>query len=159
MPGYVKARQKDWLSLNMQCDSTKILTCLKQNYEDRLKQLHLPRGSMVFAANNAFSYENGDVAIEIAPSGEDYRVSIWGGFKIHNQASRDNGRATYVGCEFDGKLIKRKTPAIDLNGTQIDLSLINNELTFTEDPTEKICAGFGGLPDGAGPYRVIGVIE
>jgi len=143
--GYVKARQKDWLSLNGYCDRKKFNECLKANYKTRIASLQINNSTLVYASNKEFSYSNGDMVVEVTT--DTGKVSVWGGFAMHNQASQAEGKPVYTGCEFEGVLKdKTLTSAIDSNGTQILFAIKNNHFEFDPNAQEKICAGFASIP-------------
>ena len=145
IPDYVKARQKDWLSLNQYCDSKKFTECLKVNYKKRISGLQLSNSTQIYANSKKFSYSNGDMVIEITP--EKGTFSMWGGFAIHNQASQAQGKTIYTGCEFEGVLKdKTMTSAIGDDGMQISFKLKNNQIEFDLATQEKICSGFASIP-------------
>lgn len=157
LPDYVKARQKDWLALNNECDSKSLVSCLKKNYSERLIDLQPPKGTVVFANSRKFSYP-GDAVIEIIPMGERARMVVWGGHQFHAQNSRMTGKEVFVGCEFDGTVIDNAFTAVDKYNTRISFSIKGSQLTFNGDHIDNICSGFGRMPD-EGVYEAIGMME
>lgn len=150
LPDYVKSRQRDWVSLNQYCDSSNLIVCLKKNYQERIAHLTGINNLTVYSNTKKFSYSNGDIVVEYWLADKQWKFSVWGGFVIHQQASEDNGKPTYVGCEFDGKMSNPNSrQAISSEGTKIGFKLDSNTLTFDENTDTEICAGFGRLPEGA----------
>ena len=148
LPDYVKARQRDWVSLNQYCDSSNFIACLKNNYQERIAHLMGTNNLTVYSNTKKFSYSDGDAVAEYWLADGQWRFSVWGGFVIHRQASEDNGKPTYVGCEFDGKMSNPNSrQAISSDGTKIGFKLNSNTLTFDENTDTEICAGFGRLPE------------
>lgn len=144
---YVKTRQRAWLKTNSYCDKSKLVNCLKENYKKRINQLSGISKIKVYSNSNKFSYEDGDAVAEIRLDGSKYLISLWGGARIHNNASKEQGKAVYNECEFEGTFTSPK------GGKAI--SNLVEDLVF--DLTEKnlkindigvgICEGFAGLPD------------
>lgn len=148
LPDYVKARQRVWVSNNQYCDSSNFLSCLKKNYQVRIEYLNGINNSTVYSTAKKFSYSGGDVVAEYWMADGQNRFSVWGGFVINQQASRDNGKPTYVGCEFEGKISNPNSgQAISSEGTKIGFKLSPNTLIFDENTGAEICAGFGRLPE------------
>ena len=53
-----------------------------------------------------------------------------------------------TGCEFEGKLKGNgMQSAVSQDGTQINFQIKGNVLEFEDGIDEKICAGFGRLPN------------
>ena len=144
VPEYIKARQRDWLSLNKFCDAKKLNECLKKNYKEQISRLQFNKNTQVYTSAKKFSYAGGDMVVEITP--EISKISIWGGFAQHNLASQEQGKPVYTGCEFDGALKgKSMTTAID-DTVEISFKIKNNMIEFDEGASEKMCAGFARIP-------------
>lgn len=147
LPSYVRARQKDWIQSNNSCDSTAILGCLKNKYMERIDHLTGTNKLTVYSNANPFSYINSDAVVEYwQQSNGQWRLSIWGGFFIHREATRENGRPMFTGCEFEGKMSDPNMQfAISEAGTRIKFKIVGNEITLDEGT--EICEGFGRLPE------------
>jgi uncharacterized protein len=147
VPESVKARQIEWLSFNKYCDAKKFNECLKANYRKRTSDLEVSKTMLVFSSNKKFSQYAGDMVVEIVP--ETGKITIWGGFAQHNQASRDQGKPVYTGCEFEGVLKdKTMTSAIGNGGSQIFFRIKNNEFELDDKAHEHMCGGFAFVPGG-----------
>ncbi len=143
---YVKTRQRAWIKTNSYCDKSKLVNCLKENYKGRIKQLNEINKIQVYSNSNKFSYEDGDAVAEISQDGSKYLISLWGGARIHSQASKDNGKDTYTECEFEGSFTSPKGgKAIDKTGGSFVFALTEKNLTY--DDNRQNCPGFAGLPD------------
>lgn len=146
LPEYVRARQRDWLSLNKFCDASKFTSCLTKNYEERISHLKGINSLKVYSNTKKFNYENGDAVAEYWLNNGVWRFSVWGGFVIHKVASNDNGKPTYVGCEFEGTMSKPTDQhATGVDGSRIEFKMDSARLVFKEGT--EICSGFGRLPD------------
>jgi uncharacterized protein len=143
---YVKTRQRAWIKTNSYCDKSKLANCLKENYKGRIKQLNEINKIQVYSNSNKFSYENGDAVAEIRQDGTNYLISLWGGARLHSQASKDNGKDTYTECEFEGTFTSPKGgKAIDKTGESFVFALTEKNLTYEDN--RQNCPGFAGLPD------------
>ena len=143
---YVKTRQRAWLKTNSNCDKSKLATCLKENYKERIKQLSGISKIKVYSNSNKFFYEDGDAVAEIRLDGSKYLISLWGGARIHRQASKDNGKDTYTECEFEGTFTSPKgVKAIDKDGESFVFALTEKNLTYEDN--RQNCPGFAGLPE------------
>jgi uncharacterized protein len=104
LPSYVRARQRDWLTVLPHLDSQHFLNKLKEEYGIRINQLKT--ADKVIAYSNAeatFSYGGGDAVAELwQQSDGKWHLSIWGGFHFDPIASQANGYETFEGCEFEG---------------------------------------------------------
>ena len=146
--GYVLARQRDWLSLNPYCDPKSFVPCLKKNYKKRISQLSDIETLQVYTNSDNFSYEDGDAVAEIRKIGAKYLIDVWGGFRIHMQATRDNGKAIYTGCEFEGFFSTPSGGAADSTeypDFKFAFKIKGNTLSYND--SRQICSGFGDLPE------------
>jgi len=146
LPSYVKARQRDWLKLNSFCDPKNFQICLKKNYKERLGHLQ-PENIIIYSNTRQFSYEGGDAVAEFwQVNPNKWRLSIWGGFAIHSQASQAEGKEIYVGCEFDGGTTDIfNGVATSVGGTSVKYKISDD--TFVLGDSAEICAGFGQMPE------------
>lgn len=146
VPSYVKARQRDWLKLNPFCDPQNFQACLKKNYKERLSNLQVVN-AIVYSSSKQFSFDEGDAVAELwQVSANQWHLSIWGGFVVHRQASQEQGKEVYVGCEFEGNMpLLTNGLATAKDGSSVRYKLQGSE--FTLDPEVEICAGFGRMPE------------
>jgi uncharacterized protein YecT (DUF1311 family) len=148
VPDAVRARQRRWVEGHDSCPEAELPTCLKRRYLERLAHLAGTPLAVVYAsADRAFSFERADLLVEVWPEEGRRRVSLWGGFAIHRQASLDNGRPTFVGCEFEGTWDPATGTATGRDGLTVKLALQAPELRLPEDLAAKVCSGFGRLPE------------
>lgn len=146
LPDYVKARQKDWIKLNNFCDPSKFKICLTENYKKRIEHLLGTNKLTVYSNSKKFSYDSGDAVAEFWLTNGQWQFSVWGGFFIHRQASIDNGKPTYTGCEFEGKMPNFNDQySVSNDGAKIKFRRSGDSLTFEENT--EICYGFGQLPE------------
>lgn len=146
--GYVLARQRDWLSLNKYCDPAGFVRCLKKNYKKRIAQLSDIENLQVYTNTDNFSYEDGDAVAEIRKIGAKYMIEVWGGFRIHPHASRENGRATFTGCEFEGFFSSPSggvANSLEYADFKFTFKIEGNRLSYND--SRQICSGFGDLPE------------
>ena len=147
---YIKARQKDWIGLNNYCEKDKIVGCLKKRYETRIAQLKKPSPLKIFSSSPNFDYSDGDAVAEIWQQDGKYQIYVWGGFRLHRQASSDAGKAVYTGCEFEGSFSNvNGGRAVGLiNGEvkgEFDFKINGNKINYSDDT--QICeGGFARLP-------------
>ena len=143
---YVKTRQREWIKYNSYCGKSNFIICLQNNYKERIGQLSNINKVKVYSNSNKFSYEDGDAVAEIRLDGSKYLISLWGGARIHRQASKDNGKDTYTECEFEGTFTSPKGgKAINKDGESFVFALTENNLTYEDN--RQNCPGFAGLPD------------
>ncbi len=148
VPDAVKARQRRWIQGHEVCPDTELSTCLKRRYQERIAHLSgAPLAVVYSSSGRAFSFEGADVLLEVWPEGTQRRVSLWGGFAIHRQASLDSGRPTFIGCEFDGRWDPATGLATGRDGVTVKLALQAPELRLPGDLAAKVCSGFGHLPE------------
>lgn len=150
VPGYVKARQRDWLKLRDVYDELppgELAAQLKKEYRQRIRQLSSTDKLTVYANTTDFKYENGDAVVEFYDVGKDTRISVWGGFTIHRVQSEEMGRDVYTGCEFEG-LVQPGSPITAISDDQpvssIEIEFSGDLVTF---PDADFCVGFSGLPE------------
>lgn len=150
VPSYVKARQRDWLKQrNVYFDpaSGTALARLKSDYRARIRQLSATDKLTVYANTTDFKYENGDAVVELYDAGKETRVSVWGGFQIHQQASEDSGKPVYTGCEFEGVV----QPGSPVTAVTDEEPFFTVNLEFSGDRVtvlgEDLCQGYGAMPD------------
>jgi uncharacterized protein len=144
VPDYIKARQRDWLGLNKYCDAKKLNACLIKNYKEQIARLQFNKSTQVYANARKFSYTGGDMVVEITP--ETGKMSVWGGFAVHNQASQAEGKTIYTGCEFDGNLKSKAMTSAVGDAGEISFKIKNNMIDFDGSASEKMCAGFARIP-------------
>jgi uncharacterized protein len=142
--GFVKAQQREWLASDLRTidckkDCTKLLD---EAYQKRIGMLTLPEPKIVYANTADFALENGDTVAIIFTSDNQKFISIWGGFRIHRQMSNEAGKPVYLGCSFNGQLLKNNL-AKNLIGEEIKLSLSENKLNISEKSDRVGCEGFG----------------
>jgi uncharacterized protein len=150
-PNYIKARQADWVNLNNYCDHSNFVGCLKDNYVKQISLLMGRDNLVVFSNSTNFSYEHGDAIVEYWKSGDGWRLSVWGGFVIHELATEEQGHSIFTGCEFEGwmpTISDNESTAQD--GRKLRFRIAGRTLTF--DDSSDICSGYGRLPD---TFRVI----
>ena len=149
LPSYVKARQREWLHNNQLCEIKSLNECLKNNYQERLSQLAVSPKMKVFSNSKSFNYSNGDAVVTITTNAGTNKISVWGGFFINKNISEEQGKPTYIGCEFEGtfKSIGKLQVAVDTKKTEIQFSIKDDKLEFSEGTGEKICEGYGRLPE------------
>ena len=80
-----------------------------------------------------------------------YQIYVWGGFRVHRQASNDAGKAVYTGCEFEGSFSNinggRAVGLIlgEVRG-EFDFKINGNKINYSDDT--QICeGGFARLPE------------
>ncbi len=142
------ARQRDGLSLNPYCDPKSFVPCLKKNYKKRISQLSDIETLQVYTNSYNFSCEDGDAVAEIRKIGAKYLIDGWGGFRIHMQAARDNGKAIYTGCEFEGFFSTPSGGAADSTeypDFKCAFKIKGNTLSYSA--SRQICSGFDDLPE------------
>lgn len=145
-PEYVKARQRDWLNLNIFCDASKFTSCLIESYKKRIEHLQGINSLKAYSNAKKFDYYNGDAVAEYWLANGKWQFSVWGGYVIHKVASKDNGKPTYVGCEFEGTMSKPTDQhATGVDGSRIEFKMDSARLFFKEGT--NICSGFGQLPN------------
>jgi uncharacterized protein len=151
LPDYVKARQTDWQELNLLCDEASLKTCLQNSFKSRLDELNWSSSTMVFSSKKPFNFANADAVVELNPSTK--KISIWGGFIEHKQASAESEKPVYVGCQFDGILANvlavnqpnLATSKQEGDSTQIELKVVGNQL-FLTDLSDDICVDKAVVP-------------
>jgi uncharacterized protein len=147
LPDYIRSRQRDWLSLNAYCDRSKFLTCLIDNYKERIKQLSDINKIKVYSNSNKFSFVAGDAVAEVRSEGINYSIDLWGGARVHREASRQNGKTTFTLCEFQGSFSSPNGgKAVDKNGNTFSFEIAGKKLTYEENGGAS-CPGFASLPD------------
>lgn len=146
MPDYVKARQREWNKDNALCDKSKLVACLKTKYTQRIASLNKASLVRVYSNSEKFTYADGDAVAELwDESGKTY-ISLWGGFRIHRQASNDAGKPIYTGCEFEGVIPNLNAgQAIGANKVTLKFEASKNQISIKDDSV--VCEGFGGITD------------
>ena len=140
--GFIRAQQREWLAdtrlLDCKKDCTKALT---DAYQKRISMLSLPEQQSIYSNTSNFERENGDT-VAIIYSRKDQRfISLWGGYRIHRQASNDAGKSIYTGCSFDGQLLNNNL-ARDINSKdEINLTLTNAKLIISDKSDQVGCEG------------------
>ena len=143
---YLRARQRDWISLNQYCDDTKFVSCLRERYKERIKKLSDIHKVKVYSNTEKFSYKNGDAVAEIRQEGNKFMIDIWGGARFHRQFSIDSGRDVYNVCEFEGTFTSPSGgKAVGESNSSFVFSLIGNKMTYEDD--RQNCPGFASLPE------------
>jgi len=143
--GFIRAQQREWLatelrSIDCKKDCSKILD---ETYQKRIGILSLPEPKLVFSNTSEFVLENGDTVAIIFPYENKKFISIWGGYRIHRQASNEAGKPIYLGCSFDGQLFNNNL-AKDVNGKdEIKLNLTETKLIISDKSDQVGCEGFG----------------
>ena len=141
---YVRARQREWIRDNNTCDKAKLAVCLRNNYEKRILTLTDISTAKVYSNTEKFEYSNGDAVAEIREKNGKFFINVWGGFRVHRQASQAAGKEVYLGCDFEGSFIsKNGGKAMSLSGDTFEFKISGNKLTYTD----LRCEGFGSLPD------------
>ena len=143
MKGFVKAQQKEWLSdtrlIDCKKDCTKSLT---EAYQKRIAMLSLPEPQSIYSNTSNFERDNGDTVAIIFPYKDKRFITLWGGYRIHRQASNDAGKSIYTGCSFDGQLLNNNL-AKDTNGKdEIKLSLTDAKLIIFDKSDPVGCERF-----------------
>lgn len=147
LPDYVKARQADWQELNLLCDEANLKTCLQNSFTSRLEQLAWSNSTLVFSNKKAFNFANADAVIELNPNTK--KLTIWGGFVEHKQATAESDKPVYVGCQFDGA-IDANNPNLAISNlegdnTQVEFKTVGRQL-FLTDPSDDICIDAAVVP-------------
>ena len=143
---FVRAKQRDWLDLNNYCDKDKFKKCLKANYLNRIAQLTSVSQSKIYSNTLKFDLQNGDAVAEIQEINGKYLINIFGGFRVHRQASIDTNKAVYIGCDFIGYFnLTNGGKAVSQDGGTFEFKLSNNKLIISENSRE--CPGNGNLPE------------
>ncbi len=143
---YLKIKQREWIKANSYCDKSKIISCLKENFRVRIKNLSEISKIQIYSNTSKFSYEDGDAVAEIRRDGNKYLINIWGGARIHRQYSIDSGKPVYTECEFEGTFTSPEGgKATNKRGETFTFKIIENKITYEDDT--QICAGFASLPD------------
>jgi uncharacterized protein len=142
--GFVRAQQREWLatdlrSIDCKKDCSKVLD---EVYQKRIAMLSLPEPKLVYANTSDFVLDNGDTVAIVFPYENKKFISIWGGYRIHRQASNDAGKSIYTGCSFDGQLLNNNL-AKDINGKdEIKLNLSETKLVISDKSDQVGCEGF-----------------
>ena len=143
---YVRTRQREWLKDNSNCEKGKLVGCLKERYHPQIKQLLDAKKRKIYASDTRFSFDSGDAVAEVWQDGTRYLISIWGGFRIHREASKGSGRPVYTGCEFEGAFTSPSGgKAVNQRGQAFTFKIVGKEITYESD--QQICEGFGSLPE------------
>ena len=148
---YVRARQREWIKDNNSCDKDRLVACLKARYAKRIVSLKTFSSIKTFSNSPKFEYSNGDAVAEITQINGKFNIYVWGGFRIHRQASSDSGKQIYTGCEFEGEFSSPNGgKAVGLiNGESkgtFDFTIMGNKITYP-DPTQICEGGFASLPE------------
>lgn len=151
LPEYVKARQADWQELNLLCIEGNLTACLQNSYKTRLLELKWSNNTMVFSSKKNFNFANADAVIELNPSTK--KISIWGGFIEHKQATAESEKPVYVGCQFDGELAdvlaenqaNLATSKQEGDTTQIEFKVVGSQL-FLTNLSDDICVDKAEVP-------------
>ena len=155
LPSFVRAQQKEWLEYNKLkfCGPKKEdkKACLQKKYTDRLAHLSATKMMTVYSNDKTFSYEDGDLAVEVWDADKAINIKVWGGFVIHMEATRMSGENTYTGCEFRGILDDSKKVATSSDpegkGVKLNLRITGTTLQFDDKASGSICTGFGRIPE------------
>ena len=144
--GFVRAQQREWLAetryLDCKKDCTKTLT---DAYQKRIAMLSLPEPQLIYSNTLNFERENGDT-VGIIYSIKDKRfISLWGGFRIHRQASNDAGKPIYTGCSFDGQLMSNNLARDNNSKDEINLILSDTKLIISDKSDQIGCEGFASF--------------
>ena len=143
---FVRAQQRDWLNLNKYCDKEKFKDCLKEKYLKRISQLTNISKSTIYSNTLKFDLQNGDAVAEIHEINGKYLINIFGGFRIHKQASIDAKKDVYMGCDFIGYFTATNGgKAVSQDGGTFEFQLSKNKLIIEENSQK--CPGFGNLPE------------
>jgi uncharacterized protein len=144
--GYVRTRQREWIKENNECPRDSILKCLKNRYENKIFWLENTKIIQIYANTKKYDYSDGDLVVEIIKNNNNYRLSLWGGFRIHRQATNDSGKPVYLGCAFEGTTTSPDSGmATGATGEKLIFRMSTTEIIFDDD--RQNCEGFGSLPD------------
>ena len=141
--GFVRAQQREWL------EDTRLIDCKKNctkeltdAYQKRIATLTLPEPQLIYSNTSNFDRENGDTVAIIYALKDKRFISLWGGYRIHRQASSDTGKPIYTGCSFDGQLMNNNL-AKDINSKdEIKLSFTDAKLIISDKSDQVGCEGF-----------------
>jgi len=141
--GFVRAQQREWLAdtrlLDCKKDCTKTLT---EAYQKRIAMLSLPEPQSIYSNSSNFERENGDTVAIIYFQKDKRFISLWGGYRIHRQASNDAGKSIYTGCSFDGQLLNNNLARDTNSKDEINLILTDAKLIISDKSDQIGCEGF-----------------
>jgi uncharacterized protein len=140
--GFVRAQQREWLAdtrlLDCKKDCTKALT---DAYQKRIAMLSLPEPQSIYSNTSNFERESGDTVAIIYSQKDKRFISLWGGYRIHRQASNDAGKEIYTGCSFDGQLVSNNLAKDIGSKDEINLTLTDAKLIISDKSDQVGCEG------------------